>query len=350
VRVVIVGATGNVGAALSRRLGIEPDVDLVGVARRIPRAGALPVDEWHSRDIARDDLEDVLRGADAAVHLGWEIQPSHDEAQLQRTNLVGSKRVFDAVVRARVPSLVYASSVGVYSPGPKDRRVDETWPREGTRTSFYARHKAAVERVLDRIEREHPDLRVVRLRPGLIFSRAAASEIRRLFIGPLFPNPLARPSLVPVVPRLPRLAFQCLHSDDAAEAYRLAILSDVHGAFNVAAEPVIDSARLARLLGARSIPVPAAVVRSIVAATWRLHLQPTPPGWVDLALSVPLMDCTRAHRELGWLPARTAEEALLELIQGLRDGDGADTPPLAPQTSGPARSKELASGVGSANP
>jgi UDP-glucose 4-epimerase len=349
-RVVIVGATGNVGTALSRRLGDEPDVDLVGVARRVPRSGALPVDEWHSRDIARDDLEDVLHGADAVVHLGWEIQPSHDEAQLARTNLVGSERVFDAVVRARVPRLVYASSVGVYSPGPKDRRVDETWPREGIRTSFYARHKAAVERALDRIEREHPDLRIVRLRPGLIFSRAAASEIRRLFIGPLFPSPLARRSLVPFIPRLPRLAFQCLHSDDAAEAYRLAVLSDVHGAFNVAAEPVLDAARLAQLLGAPSINVPAAVARTLVAATWRLHLQPMPPGWVDLALSVPLMDCTRAERELGWSATRTAEQALLELIRGLRDGEGADTPPLAPDAGGPARSQEFASGVGSKNP
>jgi UDP-glucose 4-epimerase len=65
--------------------------------------------------------------------------------------------------------MVYGSSVGAYSPGPKDRRVDESRPAEGTPTSFYARHKAEVERLLDRFQLERPEIRVVRLRPGLIF-------------------------------------------------------------------------------------------------------------------------------------------------------------------------------------
>jgi UDP-glucose 4-epimerase len=38
--------------------------------------------------------------------------------------------------------------------------VDEHWPVEGTPTSFYARHKAEVERRLDRFEQDHPDRRV----------------------------------------------------------------------------------------------------------------------------------------------------------------------------------------------
>src|SRR5205809_2574746 len=119
-RIVIVGASGNVGFALARRLAPEPGVELVGVARRVPRAGAVPIAEWRACDIARDDLEEVFRGADAVVHLAWEIQPSHDLPQLIRTNITGSERVFSAVARARVPVLVYASSVGAYSRGPKD--------------------------------------------------------------------------------------------------------------------------------------------------------------------------------------------------------------------------------------
>ena len=38
--------------------------------------------------------------------------------------------------------------------GPKDRRVDESWPTTGIPTSFYSRHKAEVERLLDRFEEE----------------------------------------------------------------------------------------------------------------------------------------------------------------------------------------------------
>ena len=112
----------------------------------------------------------------------------------------GSRRVFHAVVAAAVPALVYASSVGAYSPGPKDRFVDESWPTEGIESSFYSRHKAVVERDLDRLEAENPALRVVRLRPGLIFQRTAATEIRRLFVGPLLPSRLLRAGLVPISP------------------------------------------------------------------------------------------------------------------------------------------------------
>ena len=58
-----------------------------------------------------------------------------------------------------MPALVYASSVGAYSPGPKDRAVDESWPTGGIQTSFYSRHKAEVERLLDVFETEHADVR-----------------------------------------------------------------------------------------------------------------------------------------------------------------------------------------------
>ena len=98
--------------------------------------------------------------------------------------------MFDATASAQVPALVYASSVGAYSAGPKDRAVDECWPTDGVTTSFYSRHKAEVERMLDEFEARAPTLRVVRLRPGLIFKREAASEIRRYFAGPLLPSPL----------------------------------------------------------------------------------------------------------------------------------------------------------------
>jgi UDP-glucose 4-epimerase len=59
-------------------------------------------------------------------------------------------------------------------------------------SSFYSRHKAQVERLLDAFEASNPEVRTVRLRPGLIFKADAATEIRRLFRGPLLPSPLVR--------------------------------------------------------------------------------------------------------------------------------------------------------------
>jgi nucleoside-diphosphate-sugar epimerase len=329
-RIAITGATGNVGTSLLAALRDERDVEeVVAVARRPAELGD-PRVRFHPADITRDDLVAPLRGVDAVVHLAWLIQPSHEDPTTHATNVDGTRRLLDAVVAAGVRAVVYASSVGAYSPGPKDRRVDESWPTDGIDSLFYARDKAQVERMLDRFEREQPGVRVVRMRPGLIFKRGAASEIQRLFAGPLLPNRLLRRELIPVVPDVARLRFQALHSLDVGDAYRRAVVSpDAHGAFNLAAEPVLDPAVLAETLGARRVPMRAGVLRALADVSWRLRLQPSPPGWVDLALAIPLLDTARARTELGWQPRTSATDALLELLDGLRERADAPTPPLA---------------------
>jgi nucleoside-diphosphate-sugar epimerase len=351
-RVAITGATGNVGTSLVRALACDERVDeIVGIARRLPRWSA-PKTRFVCADVASHPLEPVFDGVDAVVHLAWLIQPSRDQRELARVNLDGTRRVFDAAVAAGVPVLVHASSIGAYSRGPKDRGVDESWPTDGIPTSFYSRHKAAAERMLDEIEVRHPDLRSVRLRPGLIFKAEAATEIRRYFAGPFLPNPLLRPSLLRVMPRMPRLRVQAVHSDDVAEAYRLAVLDDrARGAYNVAADPVIDPDSLAQEFGALKLPLPPAVVRAITTLTWKARMQPTPPGWLDMGLGVPIMDTTRIRTELGWSPRWTAMAALRDLLEGMARGEDFDTPPLAHATGGPGRIKEITHGrVGAKNP
>src|SRR5215218_5615988 len=220
-RVVVTGATGNVGTSLMRLLAAEPAVtSIVGIARRRPDLH-LPKVAWVAADVSRDDLEGAFAGADVVVHLAWLIQPSHRLDVVEATNVAGTARVLAATAAVGAGAFVYASSVGAYSPGPKDRRVDESWPTDGVPTSFYSRHKAAVERLLDRFEQEQPTTRVVRLRPGLIFKREAASGIRRLFAGPFLPSPLLRPSVLRLIPELADLRFQAVHSLDVGDAYRL---------------------------------------------------------------------------------------------------------------------------------
>jgi UDP-glucose 4-epimerase len=342
----VVGPTGNVGTSLLRALEDDPSVESVlGLARRTP-GFHFPKTSWVRADITESDLEPHFKGADVVVHLAWAIQPSRSIGALYNVNVAGSKRVFDAVAATDVPALVYASSVGAYSPGPKTRAVDESWPTDGVVTSFYSRHKADVETMLDAFEGKNPDVRVVRLRPALIFKREAGAEVRRLFAGPFLPSPLLRRSLIPIVPDVERLRFQCVHSFDAAAAYHLAITKSVHGAFNIAADPVLDAAKLAEIMKARPVRVSPRVARALTALTWRARLQPTPPGWLDLAVQSPLLDTTRARTELSWVPRYTSEAALLDLLAGLREDAGVSTPPLEKKAGGRFRMREFATGVG----
>lgn len=343
---MVTGATGNVGTSTVAALARDPNVhEVVALARRRP-AEPLAGAEHVAADVTESDLGPIFRGADAVIHLAWLIQPGRDRELTHRVNVEGSRRVFAAAVAAGVPSLVHASSVGAYAPGPKDRTVDEGWPTSGVPSSFYSRDKVAVERELDRIERSHPDLRVVRLRPGLIFKREAATEIRRLFVGPLLPPGLMSSRWVPVAPAIPGLRFQAVHTDDVADAYRRAVLGTTSGAFNIAAEPPIGAPEIARLLNARSIRIPAPLVRGLAAATFALRLQPTEPGWLDMALAVPMLDTTRARRELGWSPRHDALSTLSELFDGLRANADGSTPPLTQATSGPGRIREFLTGLG----
>lgn len=350
-RVVIVGATGNLGTSVVRALEDEPQVDsILGIARRLP--GLRPrKTEWAAAGALSDDLAAHFRGADAAVLLHWLIQPARDLNKMWIVNVEGTMRAARAAGEAGVPTVLYASSVGTYSPGPKTRAVDESWPTGGVGTSYYGRHKAEVERRLDRFETENPETRVVRMRPGLVFKKEAAEGIRRLFGGPFFPSALARPALINAIPEIQDLRSQVVHSHDVGEAFRLAILDEgARGAYNLAAEPPLDAAEISRILDARTVSVPPALARAGAEVSFRLGLTPVPSGWLDLALGVPIMSTERARTQLGWTPRHTAEETLLDVLEGLRTGAGIDTPPLSPKTSGPFRIRELLTGVGRKEP
>jgi UDP-glucose 4-epimerase len=352
VRVLVTGASGNVGTSLLETLGAAPEVDsILALARRVPDVPPPPKTEWAAADLTLDPIAPLLDGVDAVVHLAWAIQPARDRVATRRTNVGGSARLFEALAEAGTRSLLYASSIGAYSPRTDDGPVDESWPTGGIESSFYSRDKAAVERMLRRFIAENPRTRVAWMRPALIFKGASATEIRRYFAGPFVPGSLLRPGRLPLLPWVSGLRLQAVHADDVAEAFRLALLGAAEGPFNLAAEPVLGAAEVAEVLGARRGPdLPAGLVRALADASFRVRLQPTPPGWLDMGLGVPLIDSARARSELGWEPSHSASETLRELLEALAAGEGGATPPLDPARSGPGRIRELLGGVGGRNP
>jgi UDP-glucose 4-epimerase len=93
-RVIVTGATGNVGTSVTAALAADPRVsEIVGIARRRPELER-PRTTWVEADVASAPLTELFGGADAVIHLAWLIQPSRDESVTRAVNVDGSRRVF----------------------------------------------------------------------------------------------------------------------------------------------------------------------------------------------------------------------------------------------------------------
>jgi UDP-glucose 4-epimerase len=328
-RIIVTGATGNVGLGVLRRLQSAPEqIDIVGIARRAPLGDAPEYRGVRFEQIeigapeSTPKLVEVFRGADAVVHLAWRLQPNRDEAVMRRTNVEGTAQVLAAAAAAGVRQVVAASSVGAYSPGPKHSRVDEGWPTGGLPTSHYSRHKALNERAFDRFDREHPEVVLTRVRPGLVMNGATGAELKRLFARGWFPLGWLDKKVLPILPMPTTTISQVIHVDDLADAIWRTIERRAGGAFNLAAEPVMDPDLVASVLGARAIPFRAPVMRALVSFAWRTRILAMDPGWIDIATNVPVMSTARARAELGWAPIVSAEAALAEVVSSMADHRG----------------------------
>jgi nucleoside-diphosphate-sugar epimerase len=329
-RVVVTGASGNLGTALLRRLTAEGH-SVVGISRRHPpEVAPYSAAEWVVADLAepsgRERLVPAFRSADAVVHLAWLIQPSWNRELLRRTNQGGTRAVAEAAREAGVRHLVHLSSIGTYAAAP-GRTVDETWDNSGIPTSSYSVDKAACEAFLDGFE---SSLAVTRVRPALVLQEDAASEISRYFLGRFVPASVLRQPVLRFGPWPADLAVQFVHADDVAAALELVLRTGATGAFNVASDPPVDRTVYRQVFGGVGPPLPKPVLRVAAELTWRLHLQPTDAGWVDLGFDLPLMD-TRRVRELGWKPTRSGPDVLQSFVGALQNRRGGPGPLLYPR-------------------
>ena len=323
------------------------------VGRRPPPARRrAPKTRWDEGRRLAGDLVPLLRGsrrggpprlADPAV--APRGRHARDQRRGQPPGLRG---------RGAAPAVAARSSTRRRSaPTPRARRtarVDESWPATGIATSFYSRHKAAVEAMLDGFERAHPEMRIVRLRQGLIFGREAAAGIRRLFAGPFLPTFLLRPepdpgASRPRAPRLPGGPPRRRRRGLPARAARRRRARRLQRRGR-------PGARLGEL-GAdprrAAAPGPArAAARRRRGATWRARLQPTSPGWVDLGARRSGHGHDRARDRARLDPRRTAAEALLELDRRhARERRRPDAARSTPRRAARRRVREILTGVGS---
>lgn len=167
-RVVITGASGYMGSAFAERLASEGH-HVVATSHR----GEVRVE---GVDMVRCDIRDpeqvrrAVKGADTVVHCAALVGPYHRTADLEKTNVMGTRNVVRAALEEGTGHLVHVSSTCVMDEYIDHDGTDESHPYPEVPRDDYTGTKIAAERlVLDHTD--GPAVTV--LRPGWVWGPGA---------------------------------------------------------------------------------------------------------------------------------------------------------------------------------
>jgi UDP-glucose 4-epimerase len=272
-RVVLIDAVGStesdrLARDMTGRLTSEAFFDTVIRVRWSARSDPAEQDDAVAR------LERSMHHADAVVTLPWtaaEPLGAVDETWVERT-----RWLCQAAGASGVQTLIFGSSALGYSPGRPAAPANETWPMTGLSEKSTSRVLADADTIVGEFERERPVVRVVRLRPALVFDPAVDA-----------PRSSRRPAGAEGELREAGTEVQVLGPAELIRSYRLALTGSVFGPFNLAPPPV----PLESLLNGARRPE---------RRPWRLRPATDRPGldWLRLATTSPILDTSRAAREL----------------------------------------------------
>lgn len=307
--VLVTGGTGYLGSLVVRRL-VEREITTVSLDVREPR-DRVPGVTYVTGDLRDLDLAGLMREheADAVVHLAAIVEPPKgmSEDELEDIEVGGTRRVVDACVAAGVGHLTVTSSGAAYGYHARNdgRLLTEDQPVTGSDAFAYSRHKAAVEALLARARRLHPDLGQLVLRPGAILGADTDNQITALFTGRLVMT-LAETDG----------PFTFIWDQDVAEIIVTGVLARRTGIYNLAGDGVMTLRDIAAVEGSRVVSVPAFAVRTALAGMKRIGVGRYGPEQVEFLLHRPVLDNTRLRRDFPGLPSRTTRETYEIFRQG----------------------------------
>ncbi len=291
-KIFVTGSSSHLAAALLPVLCGEPSVEQVTGVDIAPPRYDHPKFRAVRMDLRSPELEGVLEGHAAFVHLAFVVLRGRMSVEeMFDINVTASLKAFHAARRVGTRRMVHLSSAAVYGSGV---HVSEDAPFQPLPGFRYAQHKAHLERLL---ELEFPEC--VRLRPHIILGPNAQPLLRQLLRQPFYvrlpdPQPL----------------LQCVHEDDVARAVCLALERDVRGPFNLAAEDSFSFRDAIRQRHWLALPLPHFVAAAGARLAWRLLGWGGEPAWVDGLSRTLLVNCRRAAHELGWRSRRSAADVL----------------------------------------
>lgn len=293
-KVFVTGSSSSLAQALLPQLCERPDVERVtGIDLRPPKFRHAKFDAL-TLDIRAPQLAQRLGEHNTLIHMAFVVLRGRmTEAEMFDINVRGSHALFHAARRAGMKRLIHLSSASVYGSGV---HLSEHAPLAPLPHFLYAQHKAHLEQLL---AIEFPE--IVRLRPHVILGPHAQLLLKQLLNQPCYVR-------LPHPP--PRL--QCVHEDDVAQAILLCLDHDVRGAFNLAVEDNFSFREAIKSRHRLSVPLPLSVARCALNLAWKYTGWGGEPAWLDGLTKTLLINCRRAHTELGWRSRYSAAEVLAQ--------------------------------------
>jgi len=321
VKVFVTGGTGFIGGEIVRQLRARGDevVCLVRNPEKGAKVAALGC------ELAAGDLGDgeaILKGmagCDAVIHAAaiYEVGiPAKQRPAMWEANVAGTERVMKAALEAKVPRIVYVSTVGVFG-NTGGKVVDETYEHpEGSYTSYYEETKLEAHKIVKRMIAEQ-DLPAIIVQPGGVYGPGDTSQVADL-LGEFFAGKL------PLLP-FPELGICMSHVEDIAGGVLLALDKGKLGEIYVISGPATTmrgaietvAGVSGRKAPKRNLPTP--LMKALIPIGPLVgKMMGQPPNLRELISSADGVtfwaSYEKAGRELGYAP-RGLEEGLRQTLE-----------------------------------
>jgi UDP-glucose 4-epimerase len=315
--VALTGASSFLGKNLVGLLEEDPRteriiaVDVKAPDTSGPKTRMYPVDL--TAPASEERVAEILAAerVDTFLHLAFLSSPTHAGAWAHELESVGTMHVLNAARRVSLRKLVVWSQTILYGAHPTNPNfLSERHPlRADAQEAFFA----------DKMEVEREAAIYATKAKGTVVTVLRTAPI----VGPTVHNYITRYLAERVIITL--LGFdplwQFVHEVDAIAAFKLAIDRDFPGVFNIVGEGVLPISKVIKLAGRVSLPLFHPLAETMMAAAWAAQAAYAPPGFLRYLRYLCIADGEKAAREMGFRPAYTTREALLDYIgaQRLRD-------------------------------
>ncbi len=312
--VVITGSATFVGRSLVGLLEESPSVgrilsvDVAAPSTRGPKTSHFSIDLSHAAAESRlAELFGDERPA-SVVHAAFAVSPGQDAIGAHELEAIGTDRLLNACLRTKVRKIVLWSHTLLYGAHPTNPNfLGEHHPLRARRDEPFFANKIDAEAAVLRFGR-----------PGT--GRVATVLRTAAILGPTVENYLSRylgHRLVTTVLGFDPL-WQFVHEADAVRAFRIALERDRPGIFNIVGDGVLPLSAVVRLAGSTALPLPRSAGEGLLNALWLTRLVDMPPSFLDYLQYLCVADGARAAQVLGFRPAYTTREALLEYAHSKR--------------------------------